>query len=172
MKKRITWWWRNCWGMIKEKIVIGPMGSFQSRFEADQNHWASSNLHDFFQRLLLWLERVAFPDVLACMQGISSMEKHVGSLECPESQNSKDCWLFIGVRACCWLALYVRTVVSIAVGIDYRHVPAKKMFNMATLLHAFFITSSTTLEEKERIKFRYFLALKYHIQDIWCITFA
>jgi hypothetical protein len=55
------------------------MGSLQSRFEADQNHWASSNLHDFFQRLLLWLKRVAFPYVLACRQGISSVEKHVGS---------------------------------------------------------------------------------------------
>jgi hypothetical protein len=51
-KKELPWW-RNYRGMIKEEIVIGPMGSLQSRFEADQNHWASSNLHDFFQRLLL-----------------------------------------------------------------------------------------------------------------------
>lgn len=44
-----------------------------------------------------------------------------GPIECPQSQNSKDCWLFIGVRACCWLTLCekweVRTMVDIAVGI-------------------------------------------------------
>jgi hypothetical protein len=34
-----------------------------------------------------------------------------GPIECPQSQNSKDCWLFIGVRACCWLTMWEQWLI-------------------------------------------------------------
>lgn len=64
---------------------------------------------------------------------------------------------------------YVRTRVNIAVGIGMC-LPRKCS---TWLLYYMHLLSLLQLHSRrKRIKFRYFLALKYHIQDIWCVTFA